>query len=56
MAIPTDKTDKFVKIRLVSDDLHNTFHEPRVPREFQAIDEMVIPFKGKNHLKQYILK
>ena len=54
MAIPTDNADKFVKIRPVLDDLHNKFHEAIVPREFQSVDKMVIPFRGKSHQKQYI--
>ncbi|KAE9545778.1 hypothetical protein AGLY_001321 [Aphis glycines] len=46
--------DRYWKIRPVLDILHKTFHDCASPTEHVSIDEMMIPFKGKSHLKQYI--
>lgn len=48
------KGDKFWKIRPLLDVLHTTFHDAKSDEENQSIDEMVIPFKGRSTLKQYI--
>lgn len=46
--------DEFWKIRPVANALHTSFHESVVPKERQSIDEMIVPFKGKSSLKQYL--
>ncbi|KAL4121933.1 hypothetical protein QTP88_014349 [Uroleucon formosanum] len=45
---------RYWKIRPVLDIFHKTFHDCASPTEHVSIDEMMIPFKGKSHLKQYI--
>lgn len=34
--------------------LHDSFHAAASPDEHIAIDEMIIPFKGRSGLKQYM--
>lgn len=46
--------DRYWKIRPVLEILHKTFHDCASPTENISIDEMMIPFKGKSNLKQYI--
>ncbi|KAF0682270.1 piggyBac transposable element-derived protein 3-like, partial [Aphis craccivora] len=48
------KGDGYWRVRPVLDILHQTFHEANDNSEHQAIDEMMIPFKGRNSLKQYL--
>lgn len=48
------KEDKFWKVRPVAKVLHDMFHSAMTPEEYQSIDEMMVPFKGKSSLKQYI--
>lgn len=48
-----NSNDRYWKIRPVLDILHQTFHDC-ASIENVSIDEMIIPFKGKSHLKQYI--
>ncbi|KAL2092932.1 hypothetical protein ACEWY4_010244 [Coilia grayii] len=51
-----DGDDRFSKIRPVLDVLQTTFLAIMEPKEFQSIDEQIIPFKGKHSTKQYIPK
>lgn len=44
----------FAKISPVLTALHSAFHDACSNEEFQSIDEMIIPFKGRSHLKQYV--
>ncbi|XP_022160165.1 piggyBac transposable element-derived protein 3-like [Myzus persicae] len=46
------KGDGYWRVHPVLDILHQTFHEANDNSEHQAIDEMMIPFKGRNSLKQ----
>jgi hypothetical protein len=46
--------DRYWKICPVLEILHKTFHDCASPNENISIDEMMIPFKGKSNLKQYI--
>lgn len=48
------KGNGYWRVRPVLDILHQTFHEANDNSEHQAIDEMMIPFKGRNSLKQYL--
>lgn len=48
------KGDGYWRVRPVLDILHQTFHEANDNPEHQAIDEMMIPFKGRFYLKQYL--
>lgn len=50
------KADKYFRVRPILDILHKTFHESVDPPEHQSIDEMLIPFKGRSGLKQYLKK
>ena len=54
LSIPKDNTDRLIKIRPFLTKLHETFHDAATPEESQSIDEMMIPFKGRSGLKQYI--
>ncbi|XP_060845357.1 piggyBac transposable element-derived protein 3-like [Rhopalosiphum padi] len=51
---PQVVTDKFWKIRPVLDILHNSFHSAISTSQNIAIDEMMVPFKGRSSLKQYL--
>jgi len=46
--------DKYWKVRPVIDILHESFHAATSTSEHIAIDEMMVPFKGKSYLKQYL--
>lgn len=46
--------DKYWKVRPVLDILHQSFHAATSTSEHIAIDEMMVPFKGKSFLKQYL--
>lgn len=48
--------DKLFRIKPVLDTLQANFLSAVDPEEFQAIDEMIMPFKGKLSIKQYIPK
>lgn len=48
------KINKYFRIQPILDILHKTFLECVDPPEHQSIDEMLIPFKGKSQLKQYL--
>uniref|UniRef100_A0A3B1KIQ1 PiggyBac transposable element-derived protein domain-containing protein n=1 Tax=Astyanax mexicanus TaxID=7994 RepID=A0A3B1KIQ1_ASTMX len=48
--------DRFVKIRPVLDALKETFQSALDPEEFQSVDEMMIPYKGRLSIKQYVPK
>ena len=52
--IPDDNKDSFIKIRPLLDKLSTSFAEAAEPTEFLSIDEMIIPFKGRHRMKQYI--
>lgn len=45
--------DKLYKVRPLLDCLSN-YMKTLEPEEYQAVDEQIIPFKGRNHLKQYV--
>lgn len=49
-----DSTDKLQKLRPVLDHLKQVFRNAIDPNEHLSIDEMIIPFKGKSAVKQYI--
>lgn len=49
------KDDSFWKIRPVITALHAAFHEHSSTTEHQSIDEMIVPFKGRSRMKQYVL-
>ena len=53
--IPDDNKDSFIKIRPLLDKLSTSFAEAAEPTEFLSIDEMIIPFKGRHRMKQYIM-
>lgn len=55
-SIPPNNTDKLVRIRPVLKRFHDTFHAAVQGEEFQSLDEMLIPFKGRSQLKQYLPK
>lgn len=46
--------DRYWKLITVITMLHDSFHAAASPDEHIAIDEMIIPFKGKSGLKQYM--
>lgn len=52
--IPENNEDSFIKIRSFLDILERTFADAATPTEYMAIDEMIIPFKGRSRNKQYI--
>ena len=47
------RRDKLYKISPFLTSLKTALHA-LFPEEYQAIDEQIIPFKGRNALKQYI--
>ncbi len=49
-----DADDRLWKLRPFLEKLKISFREAVDGEEFQAVDEMMIPFKGKSSLKQYI--
>uniref|UniRef100_A0A1A9ZJA0 DDE_Tnp_1_7 domain-containing protein n=1 Tax=Glossina pallidipes TaxID=7398 RepID=A0A1A9ZJA0_GLOPL len=51
--IPSECDDIFIKIRPLLDMLSQIFENATTLSEFQAIDEMTIPFKGRHRGKQY---
>lgn len=46
--------DRYWKLRPIISMLHDSFHFASSPDEHIAIDEMIIPFKGRSGLKQYM--
>lgn len=50
----TSLVDTFWKLRPVINMLHTSFHAAASADEHIAIDEMMVPFKGRSHLKQYL--
>lgn len=54
--IPPNNTDKAIRIRPVLQKFHETFHAAVSPEEFQSVDEIMIPFRGRSQLKQYLHK
>lgn len=55
-SIPQDNRDKAIRIRPILNKLHETFHNAVEPEECHSVDEMMIPFKGRSSLKQYLPK
>lgn len=51
---PDTLSDKYWEIRPVIDILHDSFHSAISTSEHIAIDEMIVPFKGRSFLKQYL--
>lgn len=51
----TSSMDTFWKLRPVINMLHTSFHAAASAHEHIAIDEMMVPFKGRSHLKQYLI-
>lgn len=52
--IQNNNKDSFVKVRPFLNILAETFSSAATPSQYLAIDEMIIPFKGRNRSKQYI--
>lgn len=46
--------DRYFRVRPTLDILHETFHEAVDPPEHQSLDQMLISFKGRSALKQYL--
>ena len=46
--------DRYWKIRPIANMLYQTFHDAVSPTEHQSVDEMLVPFKGRSLLKQYL--
>lgn len=46
--------DRLVKVRLLIDALNKSFQAEYTPSPHQAIDESMIPFKGRSTMKQYL--
>lgn len=54
-SIPSNNKDIFIKIRPLIEKLNETFSSVACPLvENVAVDEMIIPFKGRSRAKQYI--
>jgi len=51
---PNTVIDKFWKVWPVLDILHQSFHAATSTTEHIVIDKMMVPFKGKSYLKQYL--
>lgn len=51
-----DNNNKLFRIKFVLDHLHKVYHEALDPEEYMSIDEMMIPFKGRSSLKNYLPK
>ncbi|XP_040061887.1 piggyBac transposable element-derived protein 3-like [Ixodes scapularis] len=49
----TDGYDRLFKVRPLLDELRKNMSKV-APDERQSIDEQIIPFKGRSHLKQYL--
>ena len=54
-AISDEKTDKVWKLRPWINAMKQNFQQIP-PKEFQSIDEIIIPFKGRSGLKVYMPK
>jgi hypothetical protein len=50
------KYDTQWKIRQIFDILNDTFSTYYAPTEHLAVDEVIVPFKGRVNFKQYIPK
>ena len=48
--------DKLYKIKPLIDHFRSCFKEAVTPETMQAIDEMMVPFKGRHGVKQYMPK
>lgn len=53
LKIPHGNKDKFIKVRPIFDAVKNRCQQLLV-EEFVSIDEQMVPFIGKLHVKQYI--
>ncbi|XP_039290397.1 piggyBac transposable element-derived protein 3 [Nilaparvata lugens] len=53
-SIPANNTDKAIRVRPILDKLHENFHAAVDAEECHSVDEMMIPFKGRSSLKQYL--
>lgn len=51
---PDENDDRLLKFRPVIETTNETFRNAVEPKESQYIDEMMIPFKGRSSLQQYI--
>jgi len=45
--------DKLFKVRPFVDSIKSSFQEIEV-EEYNSVDELIIPFKGRSSLKQYV--
>ena len=45
--------DKLFKVRQFVDSIKSSFREIEV-EEYNSVDELIIPFKGRSSLKQYV--
>lgn len=55
-SLDPENADRFAKVRPVLDALKKTFRSALDPEEFQSVDEMMIPYKGRLTIKQYVPK
>ncbi|KAJ8895450.1 hypothetical protein PR048_000783 [Dryococelus australis] len=55
-SILPDNKDKYIIIRPILNKLHETFHNAVDPEEYNSVDQMMIPFKDRSSLKQYLPK
>ncbi|KAB0795811.1 hypothetical protein PPYR_09872, partial [Photinus pyralis] len=54
--LDTNSTDKLKKLRPFLDKLQKNFLSATEPEEYQAIDEQIVPLKGRLSIKQYLPK
>ncbi|KAB0790775.1 hypothetical protein PPYR_15415 [Photinus pyralis] len=54
--LDTNSTDKLKKLRPFLDKLQKNFLSATEPEEYQAINEQIVPLKGRLSIKQYLPK
>lgn len=53
-SIPNETNDRLIRIRPILDAFLNSFKSSCDPEENLSLDEMMVPFKGRHSLKQYV--
>ncbi|CAK6971137.1 hypothetical protein INR49_000928 [Scomber scombrus] len=53
-SLDPENDDRFAKVRPVLDALKKTFRSTLDPEEFRSVDEMMIPYKGRLTINQYM--